>query len=426
MRSRLLASIAIVSVSFVGCRDTEQAKVIGLTASVALSEAVAGEIRSLYYEGSLVLERSNGERVEALCETRLIDDIRGGQMVEIEFDEELDSWRVAKIMTPIEEERGATFRAISITEDPHTQRLPDISGDRIVWQDRRDSDWDIYLYDLATRTETRMTTNPSDQRNPAIDGNRIVWQDNRHGNWDIYLYDLRTRAETRITNEAADQYYPAVSGALIGWTEKHPDRPVAQGYGIRHIETGGHTTVDCAAPSLGTCQQTSHLAIDGDRVIYPFRKPDYEYVIVLRDMKTGSVTEFAHGSSPSISGDIAAWVDIRQLVVWNLATQTSEMVQMRGSGARTDASGDWVVWEERAIPNPGHPLDSVRLHAYDVRTGGRVLLFEGLPGKWDAYHNPRISDRRVVWAAPAWPDDNWDIYLYGLPQADSTGGHDPE
>jgi len=69
----------------------QQVKVVGVKTSFSLNEALSGDIKNMYYEGALVLETSNGEEVEALCDTSLIKNIKGGQMLEIEFDKELDS-----------------------------------------------------------------------------------------------------------------------------------------------------------------------------------------------------------------------------------------------------------------------------------------------------------------------------------------------
>jgi beta propeller repeat protein len=63
-----------------------------------------------------------------------------------------------------------------------------IYDNRLVWEN------DIYnsniiMYDLSTKKETQVSTGGS-ASNPAIYGDRIVWQDNRNGNLDIYMFTL--------------------------------------------------------------------------------------------------------------------------------------------------------------------------------------------------------------------------------------------
>jgi beta propeller repeat protein len=66
-----------------------------------------------------------------------------------------------------------------------------IDDDRIVWYVDRGSlgGADIYMYNLSTATETRIS-NSGSATNPSIYGNRIVWQDDRNGNPDIYMFTL--------------------------------------------------------------------------------------------------------------------------------------------------------------------------------------------------------------------------------------------
>jgi len=83
-----------------------------------------------------------------------------------------------------------------ITNDGvHDHKYPAIneSGTGIVYVDERlgPTQPDLYLYDAVTDTEYQITTNhPSGLESPAISGNRIVWDDSRNGDPDVFLFTL--------------------------------------------------------------------------------------------------------------------------------------------------------------------------------------------------------------------------------------------
>ncbi|HEU0077214.1 MAG TPA: hypothetical protein VFQ76_06170, partial [Longimicrobiaceae bacterium] len=112
---------------------------------------------------------------------------------------------------------GVPGAPVQVTTSPAAQSNPATDGVRVVYQDVRHGNSEIYMYDPATLTETRITSNAAAQRNPDISGDVIVWEDERHGNSDIYAYDLATGTEHRITTSGANQVQPSISGRRIVW-----------------------------------------------------------------------------------------------------------------------------------------------------------------------------------------------------------------
>jgi len=69
---------------------------------------------------------------------------------------------------------------------------PDVYNNVVVWQDRRNGNWDIYGCNLTTKAAFPIVSQGADQTHPAITFSPwlkayvVVWQDYRNGNWDIY------------------------------------------------------------------------------------------------------------------------------------------------------------------------------------------------------------------------------------------------
>ncbi|RLF35714.1 MAG: hypothetical protein DRN03_04780, partial [Thermoplasmata archaeon] len=115
-----------------------------------------------------------------------------------------------------------------VIEKDGDQKDPSISGSitegyKIVYQDDRNGNWDIYLYDTSNGSEIQITTDRKHQILPRISGDIIVWQDNRNGNWDIYMYNLSSGEETPVATSQNPEVKPEVNERWIVWYEEGKD-----------------------------------------------------------------------------------------------------------------------------------------------------------------------------------------------------------
>lgn len=120
----------------------------------------------------------------------------------------------------------------------------------VVWdEDFGNGDFDIMAADMSDPENPRIffvTEHAAAQINPDIYEHIVVWQDNRNGNWDIYGYNLITRTEFRITDHTANQTGPTVGGGYVAWMDARS--------GINAIYAAlldGPSVADCAQWPVG-------------------------------------------------------------------------------------------------------------------------------------------------------------------------------
>jgi beta propeller repeat protein len=242
---------------------------------------------------------------------------------------------------------------------------PVIYKDKIVWQDFRNGNWDIYMYDLTTGIETRVTTDTSPQINPTIYEEKIVWQDHRNGNWDIYMYDLTTGTETQISTDIADQINPTIYDEKIVWQD------------IRNTFTNGGETKnhwDIYFYDLTTGIET-RVTTDTSPQINP---TIYEEKIVWQDHRNGNwdiymydlttgtetqiTTNYKQQAYPGISNFGIVWEDDRNgnydiYVYYFLTKIEKQLTTGKTDQIRPVIQADKVIWySEGNTGVPGHSV----------------------------------------------------------------------
>ncbi|MHC4123286.1 MAG: peptidylprolyl isomerase [Planctomycetota bacterium] len=99
------------------------------------------------------------------------------------------------------------------------QYNPAVLGDIVVWEDYRygDANMAIYGYDTTTQSEFAIAFGPVS--NSDVSDSVVVWQVRRNGNWDIYGYDVIQGVEFPISVADGNQVEPVIDGNTVAWLD---------------------------------------------------------------------------------------------------------------------------------------------------------------------------------------------------------------
>lgn len=154
-------------------------------------------------------------------------------------------------------------RRVTLPDQNNYVEQPDIDGTKIVWKERDC----IYFHDLTTNKTVEITTNAAvDPSYPKVSGNRVVWQDNRNDNWDIYLYDFVAKKEVPLIVASGDQCCPVIHGDKVIWTDYRNGAADIYAYDLITKET-----LRVAVPLKESDQKSARVAENGKFVWQDFR-----------------------------------------------------------------------------------------------------------------------------------------------------------
>lgn len=211
------------------------------------------------------------------------------------------------------------------------QRYPALYGSRLAWQDYRDGNWDVMLYDIASATLTNLGSgSQAPQERPALDARYTAWQDRRSGNWDIYIHDSQTGAVSPIVEEGHDQQKPAIAAPWFVWQDNRN--------GNWDIYAWNMTTLELRQLTSDGRDQINP-AIYGNMVVWE----DYRhglgeiYIYNLDTNVETRITDNVHNQThPTINERFIVWVDGRDGNQELYAYDLIRMKEMRLTYTPTD------------------------------------------------------------------------------------------
>ncbi len=291
------------------------------------------------------------------------------------------------------------FTGTAVDSAAGDQLYPEAAAGRIVWQDRRDGDWNIYLKD-ADGTVTRLTADTTDQERPAIDSSLVVWQDMRGGDWDIYGYGLDGSGEQVLVAVAGDQQQPVVAGEWLAWQD---NRNGNWDIYAKNLVTGEVKQItsherDQVNPSLNGATLVWEDYRHGLGDIYKYD--------LAGASETRLTVDVANQTRPVVFGETVVWADQRdgQKEIYRRGGGGEPQRLTYGTGDRTQASlsGGLLVYTDYTAG-----MNDPNLNFLNLAGGGGRLSSN--PARQE---EAAVADGLVVWQDDR--DGRWQIYMAEL------------
>lgn len=261
----------------------------------------------------------------------------------------------------------------------------DIYENKIVWEDYRSGNSDIYLYDTLSGKETRITLNLSGQYTPAINGDKIVWRDQRNYNADIYMYDLAKGEEKEVVYNLNEQYTPDIFGNKIVWRDNINSR---QDIYLYDLDLNSERKL-----SLGLTS--------------PWAPKIYENKVIWSEVKNGSSDIYLYDLNNSLQTKILANISgyfipniYKNRIVWADTKEGNEDIYMYdiedSSTARVTYNGN--AQNEPDIYNNKIIFSDTRnnnsdIYLYDISTKNEYQITSNL----SAQYSPKIYKDKIIW-----------------------------
>ncbi len=251
--------------------------------------------------------------------------------------------------------------------------FPAISGNKIVWRNTSNGISyldDIYMYDVASDTETKITQEMGHiPGGPDIDGNRVVWEallPGGGGTYGLYMYDT-SNSRTTLIDTSGSWSNPKISGdkILYLWSEYSWTRNQLYVY---DIATKQKNLIFC-----GNFQDIRDFDIYGDKIICAANSgaSGGGMYIMLHDIATGEEKIISpvvpNMAGVSIFENKIVWSDVYDVFIYDIATgRTGRTGMAPEASMQPKISGNTVVWSDNGAATNENPNPSVDIYMYQL------------------------------------------------------------
>jgi beta propeller repeat protein len=225
--------------------------------------------------------------------------------------------------------------------DGFLQANPDVSGDRVVYQDNSSGTWDIKMYLWASDASIDVAETVNDEMAPKIDGNMVIWKDGDTGYLWYRDYSSPSATPTRIT-EAADNFVAHdVDNGRVIWSN-----PVTKDFRVAILRPPV-----LAGQFAGFAVQPADAEVHGDRIVSTFPSAT-DHSVMSFDVRPRTLTILADTAEvepqPTLFHDTYAWVGAGSGggdIVYSRPGHLNSALGGTELEQRPSLSGHRIVWD---------------------------------------------------------------------------------
>ena len=289
----------------------------------------------------------------------------------------------------------ATAQFATIGGGAQDQLDPDVQAGRVVWQDWRDvGPGEIYFQNLESGEARRITTNSFGQYKPVIHGPWIVWQDNRNSQVDLYGFDLLRNVEVRLTATPENETRPFIEGPWVLCQEDSLG-PLTGNVRLLHLPSLG------AVPITRTATAKDRPSLARGKAVWLDTQSNLSRVLtadlpalqgVFQNRNAVAITDAMLTYQQNAYGLLTLWhaqagvteITRYSSLVPQVVTQTAGWTNNTTAGVNfplTPGGFVWVRFADARVLDLG--LNSVG--PINLPAGASVFSYSGFPGSYSAY-----------------------------------------
>jgi len=127
-----------------------------------------------------------------------------------------------------------TMKPIVVSDSKNRKQNVTTHGNRIIWSEwtNRDKYRALHYVDKPGDSVRILCDERYDQVNACLDGHIVVWQDKRNSNWDIYLHDFNTCVTKAIADSKLTEVHPVISGNRVVFLKTQNRKRVVHVYDL--------------------------------------------------------------------------------------------------------------------------------------------------------------------------------------------------